>query len=312
MIALDAGVYETAATTTGVCAVPFFSSAASANDDEDVIPALTGLTKFWTSERLLRSGVAHVFSEMDVFHFSDVFHVLQSRGWDSPRRAPALLAQRARRSLQTNIGFYAAQRRGPRGDDVVRFFRLVRDAWRDQLLETGGGDGNVKAVDQTVFNVLADRGAKPDCVRRWGAGTRDMLLTLKEKHIKRNCTDDEDPLLSTFATEVVTAGSDMHPSTVVWHIHRPNKTDLMRQLFSETYVACCRAKLDAQTNHSKGIPRIKYIKNPACRDTGIRDPDDRICDRLDPTWLPAMIQLGHVPRFRTQAGTGTPARRRRP
>ena len=64
------------------------------------------LEQYSTSAHLAAHGVAHVFSEMDVFHFGDALAPLRRAGWDDKKKGPALVAQRARRSLESNIGFY--------------------------------------------------------------------------------------------------------------------------------------------------------------------------------------------------------------
>ena len=87
--------------------MPFFGAVTAAGArgaGEDAIPSLTGLAKFWVSFFLASRGVAHVFSEMDVFHFGDALPVLLGAGWADRARGPALVAQRARRGLESNIG----------------------------------------------------------------------------------------------------------------------------------------------------------------------------------------------------------------
>ena len=313
VLALDDAVRRAAA-AAGACGVPFHGDVAPGRGD-DPIPPLTGLAKFWVSAHLAAHGVAHVFSEMDVFHFGDALAPLRRAGWDDKKRGPALVAQRARRSLESNIGFYGVNPSNARGPDVANFFARARDAWRARLSENAG-DGAEKAVDQTFFNRLAN--AASACVRHYGVASQALLDARRDagRSFLRNCSERELPLLTTLDADVVTAGSDMAPSTVVWHIHRPNKTRVVRQLLSETYAGCCAAKLaslelkvagarrcglgEAPVN---GSCRARYYLAPACAAEGVGDPDDRICDHLDAAWLPRMAALGHAARFDSSGAT---------
>ena len=328
VLALDARVLELAGGERGggggggACRVPFFGAVKAADArgaGEDAIPSLTGLAKFWVSFFLASRGVAHVFSEMDVFHFGDALPVLLGAGWADRARGPALVAQRARRGLESNIGFYGVEPANARGPAVARLFGEALGGWRSRLLDSRGGDGAEKAVDQLFFNRLALAAPGPPCVRHAGVASAALLAdaaAAKRKFV-RNCSDGELPILTTFDADLVTAGSDMEQRTVVWHIHRPNKTNVVRQLLSETYARCCgekaaslalkveglrRCKLN-ETDASAAHCRARYYLQPGCASEGVGDPDDRICNHLDATWLPRMAALGHAPRFNSSANT---------
>lgn len=85
VLALDDAALAAARATDGLCALPFFVPGA-AGKRAGAIPALTGLGKFWASDALLRRGVPHVLSEMDVFHFGDADDALKAVGWRGGRR----------------------------------------------------------------------------------------------------------------------------------------------------------------------------------------------------------------------------------
>ena len=115
-----------------------------------------------------------------------------------------------------------------------------------------------------------------------------------------------DPLLSTFDTDLVTAGGDLMATTLAWHVHRPNKTAFVAQLLGGAYGACCDAKLAATARAAASLKSDRSTKwkfAPACADAGIADPDDRVCHRFDAAWLPAMVAAGYAPRFEDVAKT---------
>lgn len=298
VLALDAAT--AAGDGGGACVIPFYVEDGDGGGGGE-IPALTGLSKFWASAALLGAGVPHVLSEMDVYHFGDASPALEGAGFfRAGGRETAFVAQRSRRSLAANIGFYAARADGRAGPAVAAFFRDVRDAWRGRLVDDAS-DGGARAVDQAVFNdaAFALRRDFP-CVRRWGE-TAALLLGLAAKRgggFQRNCTESEAPLLSTFDADVVTAGADLGNATLVWHIHRPNKTAFVHQLLSGDYEKCCAAKLSSARLRASGARldrSSKYHFAPAC--AAINDPDDRVCHRIDGAWLPAMVGAGYEPRM---------------